>query len=1274
MGTTLGWAGPRGDLLPHATVLRRYPSAQFRLGVKEIRKQLGLTARKGWLRLSVLQPGGEALLELASEDEVPRKRLRLSHPLKAPAASPAKRRHGEDGVAEDNGGGAQSSDGNGGGADGSGSDGDGSDSRSSGDVVVTEVDSDGEADSGAGPLRSSDADGKAAPSSDSDEGHDDEGERASGDDEGGVSGGQGGAGAATAGGRARSCFVVCWRNSQLRPTVEALKAAFPSQYAVLRPGAGGSGGRVGSGSGRDTAPGHVPDEADVTIDYVDPKDGQRRSHLAKLKRYTAYNFSINGVGIAARAAGGGIRLQLVVQPGRNPLLRGLPKGDDRREEKEEEGNKGMKEPGQAARGALGSPTAKGRQLQGAAASGSPHGRRRDGDGASTPDALGDEVPPAAVPAAQQPAPFTLRVLTGRLVGSHAISSCFPQQSLKAKETGHNQPAVLYASKPGSGRLEAYGVSVAHYRNNPLYLSSVTTLLRDLGVTGSGRQLQLHMLPPERGGGGGGTGAAAARVLVEVLPEGAGEAHGGAPRDTASSPIGAERHKVGRAGGEGDYEEDVPLAQRLAPRPEQQSRSQAAAGGAGGSGSGAGGAPHVCAAVVKLEHEGGRAGAAAARFATAEGPGAFCATDAPGQVRVCGLTFDAALAPAVASAQTAWLAWLGRELRDADPTKVQLSFAASNVDKRLSRAVVCNKLARLLGLEGDDGCPDAQLPEGPVVLEGALEPCGDPARGGAGLKAKRDIRPNEVLGVVGGYVMPAADAAVFRSAGFRHCQPDVAARLAGVVEGTQADVAAAWQLLAGSFRMPLPVIPICVRGLVLPVLVTVCSVSAEQQLLRDYGADWWLELESAWEVAEHSGLAPGRLLHDTHSRGAGEGLDTADATAATSGQHLDAFAGDSPPPPDPAGHGVAGYSTGDETALGLPWPQPLAGTIEPAYRTDAPPEEQASFYTGALPQLGAPDAGRATGPELPGRDPTGRAGVLRDAAQALDGTGSVLGSGSGWQRGASDVPHSDGGGGGCAASQPRSRKRSHSRSRSGDSAQRNRSVEHRGAEGHTKRQCSSHGRPGAGHSADGRCREEEIRADRRNGGVQPAAGTAAAGAAAASFQTWHASSLAAALGEGLRLHEAVQEQLAKPLGFLGKAAVVAAQQLLQRHGLPYAKGVVLRVTCAPVPGIKLRLGHDGRGAPSSWGDVAVRPQFGELVDNLDSADEEAKQAMTSWVYSLNTFAPSVVLQLEPASLGPAVAAAEVAARLQRGGGGGAGGGVAVPLHAGVEAMFDRARSR
>ncbi|KXZ56999.1 hypothetical protein GPECTOR_1g902 [Gonium pectorale] len=176
---------------------------------------------------------------------------------------------------------------------------------------------------------------------------------------------------------------------------------------------------------------------------------------------------------------------------------------------------------------------------------------------------------------------------------------------------------------------------------------------------------------------------------------------------------------------------------------------------------------------------------------------------PGQLRVCGLTVHADLAPAVRSALAAWMAGLGRELRQADPARMQLGFVLPGSEALVSRAVVCNRLARLLGL---DDHPDGPLPEGPVLLAGAARPCADPARGGAGLEAAQPLRRSAVLGVVGGFVMPAHGWEEFAVSGVRHCRPEVAARLAAaaVVEPGEAwKLLAAWRLLAGSFRLPLP---------------------------------------------------------------------------------------------------------------------------------------------------------------------------------------------------------------------------------------------------------------------------------------------------------------------------------------------------------------------------------------------------------------------------------------------------------------------------------------
>ncbi|KXZ48078.1 hypothetical protein GPECTOR_30g173 [Gonium pectorale] len=160
-----------------------------------------------------------------------------------------------------------------------------------------------------------------------------------------------------------------------------------------------------------------------------------------------------------------------------------------------------------------------------------------------------------------------------------------------------------------------------------------------------------------------------------------------------------------------------------------------------------------------------------------------------------------------------------------------------------------------------------------------------------------------------------------------------------------------------------------------------------------------------------------------------------------------------------------------------------------------------------------------------------------------------------------------------------------------------------------------------------------------------------------------------LGKVLSLSENVQKQLAVPLSYLPKAAVAAADELLQRHGLPYVQGAVLRVTCAPVAGLRLRLGHDSATAAApTWGDVRVTPYFGELLHNLQES-KDARRRMLDWVNYLSTFAPSVRLELDPDSLRPAVslgAAAPLRCVW--------GVSASKPLHADVEAPYDEACAR
>ncbi|GLC34193.1 hypothetical protein PLESTM_000168100 [Pleodorina starrii] len=56
-----------------------------------------------------------------------------------------------------------------------------------------------------------------------------------------------------------------------------------------------------------------------------------------------------------------------------------------------------------------------------------------------------------------------------------------------------------------------------------------------------------------------------------------------------------------------------------------------------------------------------------------------------------------------------------------------------------------------------------------------------------------------------------------------------------------------------------VLYIALRGLVLPILVTLRPIEAGQQLIRDHGAEWWRQLSDSWEVLEAEGFTPQQAL-------------------------------------------------------------------------------------------------------------------------------------------------------------------------------------------------------------------------------------------------------------------------------------------------------------------------------------------------------------------------------------------------------------------------------
>ncbi|KAG2494330.1 hypothetical protein HYH03_007388 [Edaphochlamys debaryana] len=229
-----------------------------------------------------------------------------------------------------------------------------------------------------------------------------------------------------------------------------------------------------------------------------------------------------------------------------------------------------------------------------------------------------------------------------------------------------------------------------------------------------------------------------------------------------------------------------------------------------------------------------------------------------------------------------------------------ALAASTAVSRhgLRRPILATRLARHLGIYTHW---DAPLPSGPLPLSPDLvAPGPDPERGGAGLFARAAIKPSWVLGVVGGYAMPRAVAETYAARGLRQSE-QLQAAMTDRAGGNAEDADSSWGFLAGSFRLRLPglgpspcgadgcelsmlgygneaalvndprrnprawapgndvgdeegaaaqancmVLPVSIRGLVLPVLVALRDIAPGEQLLRDYGAEWWRDLADVWE--------------------------------------------------------------------------------------------------------------------------------------------------------------------------------------------------------------------------------------------------------------------------------------------------------------------------------------------------------------------------------------------------------------------------------------------
>ncbi|KAG2486454.1 hypothetical protein HYH03_014901 [Edaphochlamys debaryana] len=326
---------------------------------------------------------------------------------------------------------------------------------------------------------------------------------------------------------------------------------------------------------------------------------------------------------------------------------------------------------------------------------------------------------------------------------------------------------------------------------------------------------------------------------------------------------------------------------------------------------------------------------------------------PGELRLCGLTFHPALAPAVRRSLAAWEAALCEQLRgegldgglsDAAPEALQVCVldGARLREAGIREYVVRCQLAHLLGLA--DAFDKDLPPHAPQLGPDRLAPGPDAGRGGAGLFAAVGLRKGAVLGVLGGYVMPGAEARRFAARGWQALGAEARAELEARAGGGAAasgggagqHVRSAWELLEGSMRLPMPgspdgwqlsmlgygslaalindprhqprgwlegsdlgdeggaaaraanctVVPVRVRGLALPVVVAVRDVAPGEQLLRDYGAEWWREREEAWCSSSTTRDLPGLKAYPPAASGVGSSLVSMAGAAvlANAGRH------------------------------------------------------------------------------------------------------------------------------------------------------------------------------------------------------------------------------------------------------------------------------------------------------------------------------------------------------------------------------------------------------
>ncbi|KXZ52201.1 hypothetical protein GPECTOR_10g832 [Gonium pectorale] len=209
----------------------------------------------------------------------------------------------------------------------------------------------------------------------------------------------------------------------------------------------------------------------------------------------------------------------------------------------------------------------------------------------------------------------------------------------------------------------------------------------------------------------------------------------------------------------------------------------------------------------------------------------------GQLRVCGLTYPQELVGPVSFAMSQWRQRAGRvDLAAGDDVAKVIwvlgsepaAFAAASSSGGSSRpsprhaplptsqlpwdAVVKRNnvdlqrlfawLAIRLGLFAPSAlAADPPLPDGPVGHT-SVEPRLSPQHGRLGVFATQHIYGSAPIAVLGGYVLPAAAAAAFRSRGYAGLSPGLASELRRRLQGSGvSDMALPWRFLASLYSMP-----------------------------------------------------------------------------------------------------------------------------------------------------------------------------------------------------------------------------------------------------------------------------------------------------------------------------------------------------------------------------------------------------------------------------------------------------------------------------------------